>query len=321
MQRIYKSLASVAHNKKLLVLVKLVFSATLLTVLFLMIDYQELVRAVTAANIFLLALGALFFTVNLSLLVFRWRLVLRQLQIRESLSTLYSLNIAGTFYNHFLPSSIGGDGYKFLVLAQKYGEQKMSIVASLFADRMNGLFVLLVANIVLLPLFVWSFMKEPFFVVTELLIVLTTLALVSLGIFLKKKGTFHSTTVLSQKVQDLMQYSTGLTKMRVVLPMSGYSLAFIMSGALWLWVYLLAFGVSVHFLYVLFVFTIAQIAGMVPISFNSMGVAEGILVFFLAFALVPPEVVLLAALTQRTMLMALSATGWVLVSSRSLLVR
>jgi uncharacterized membrane protein YbhN (UPF0104 family) len=52
----------------------------------------------------------------------------------------------GMYYNLFLPGGIGGDGYKIYFLKKHYFKRVKNIVAAIFIDRANGIFVLLLIS-------------------------------------------------------------------------------------------------------------------------------------------------------------------------------
>jgi hypothetical protein len=56
----------------------------------------------------------------------------------------------GMFYNLVLPGSIGGDGYKALVLKNEFGSSWKNLIRSLLVDRISGFIILLY---LLIPLF------------------------------------------------------------------------------------------------------------------------------------------------------------------------
>lgn len=60
------------------------------------------------------------------------------------LKTIIRLHYAGAMFNAFLPSSIGGDGYKAWVLAQRFGSKLMTMVHVMLSNRANGLLLLFV---------------------------------------------------------------------------------------------------------------------------------------------------------------------------------
>lgn len=311
MRATYSKLLRYGKSAQLRLAVKLLFSAGLLYLLFGMIEWEQLRAVLQLANVPLLLSGIIFFLVNLSLIVSRWKVALSSLGIEESKSSLFRLNVSGTFYNHFLPSTVGGDAYKLLVLSGVYPTRRKELFASIVADRFSGLVGLLVINVVLVSFFTQYVLASQVFLLFEIGMVLVIL-LLPVAIVLNK--LLIGRMAFGEKVRESLAQLQVLATWPILLRMFAYSVVFVIVGTLWLWTYLFAFGYAVEYVYLLFIFTIVQTAGMVPISFNSIGVAEGLLVFFLGFIGVPPEVALMVALLQRVSLMLLSAAGWFVVT-------
>ena len=73
----------------------------------------------------------------------RWWMLVRAVDIPFRLRDAFRLGMVGTFYNTFLPGSIGGDFVKAYVIAKDSPTRKAAAVATVVADRMLGLFGLL----------------------------------------------------------------------------------------------------------------------------------------------------------------------------------
>ncbi len=74
---------------------------------------------------------------------YRWYLLVRALGLPFELRNAVRLGLVGTFYNTFLPGSIGGDIVKAFFIAKGHPERKAAAVATVVADRLVGLFGLL----------------------------------------------------------------------------------------------------------------------------------------------------------------------------------
>ncbi len=74
----------------------------------------------------------------------RWYGLVRALDLPFTLRNAFRLGMVGTFYNTFLPGAIGGDFVKAYFIAQGHPARKPAAVATVVADRLLGLFGLLV---------------------------------------------------------------------------------------------------------------------------------------------------------------------------------
>jgi uncharacterized protein (TIRG00374 family) len=73
----------------------------------------------------------------------RWYCLVRALDLPFTLRNAFRLGLVGTFWNTFLPGSIGGDLVKAYSIAKGHPEQKAAAVATVLADRVIGLFGLM----------------------------------------------------------------------------------------------------------------------------------------------------------------------------------
>jgi uncharacterized membrane protein YbhN (UPF0104 family) len=74
---------------------------------------------------------------------YRWYLLVRALDLPFTLHNAVRLGLVGTFYNTFLPGSVGGDFVKAYFIAKGHPGRRAAAVATVVADRLIGLFGLL----------------------------------------------------------------------------------------------------------------------------------------------------------------------------------
>lgn len=90
---------------------------------------------------FLLAAGAMVVVILMQYL--RWFFLVRSIDLPFTLYAAARLGLVGTFYNTFLPGSIGGDFVKAFMIAKGNPERRTAAVSTVIADRLLGLFGLL----------------------------------------------------------------------------------------------------------------------------------------------------------------------------------
>ena len=115
-----------------------------LYVVFSKVHLSHVFQAISQANLFYLFFAFIFF--NLSKIISSIRLNIYFKFIDVHLDNLYALKLyyVGMFYNLFLPSGIGGDGYKIYLLHKIHNHVKLKTLVSVtFQDRISGLIPLL----------------------------------------------------------------------------------------------------------------------------------------------------------------------------------
>lgn len=124
-------------------ILKLVFTVLALWVAYRSIDFIALQKIWREANgwYFIPAILTFFccqVVTSLRLLQF-----LKNIGLPISMRSNFRLFLLGLFYNLFLPGGIGGDGYKIVVLKQRYAfTTHKAVFSAVFFDRLTGLWAM-----------------------------------------------------------------------------------------------------------------------------------------------------------------------------------
>jgi uncharacterized membrane protein YbhN (UPF0104 family) len=86
---------------------------------------------------------AVIFAAATAIQYYRWYLLVRALDLPFTLWNAFRLGLVGTFYNTFLPGSVGGDFVKAYIIAKGHPGRRAAAVATVIADRLVGLFGLI----------------------------------------------------------------------------------------------------------------------------------------------------------------------------------
>ncbi|MGD9611713.1 MAG: lysylphosphatidylglycerol synthase transmembrane domain-containing protein [Kiritimatiellia bacterium] len=144
-------------KKHLVLLAKLAVMGGLLAVLYRNVDFAAFRAALAGLRWGWLPLIYALFLLNTGLSSWKWQLLLETDGVRVPFRSLLSSYLIGTFFNLFLPSSIGGDSYR-VVAASRHGGAAKSF-ASVFADRLTGFLALAVWGL-LFSAFGWSSLPD-----------------------------------------------------------------------------------------------------------------------------------------------------------------
>ncbi len=80
----------------------------------------------------------------------RWRAVLQALGLDAPPTHLLAVVLITFFWNHFLPTTVGGDGYRFLWLRGRFPGRDKAAAAGIFLDRLVGYWALMLVHVALL---------------------------------------------------------------------------------------------------------------------------------------------------------------------------
>lgn len=124
--------------------------------LFQYVDFDNLIAILAKSHGGTIFVALLFQLASTYLAAYRWRLIMKELIFKESVSYYVQSYFKGTFFNQVLPSSIGGDAVRIIDLTQK-GYDKKDSFYGIFVDRVVGLVGLLALNLLATIMFFGTF--------------------------------------------------------------------------------------------------------------------------------------------------------------------
>jgi len=273
-------------KKRLLPLAKLAFMALLLAFLYRKVDFGEFRSALAGFRWGWLPLIYAMFFCNTVLSSKKWQLLLRADGVRVPLPSLLGSYLVATFFNLFMPSSIGGDAYR-VVDARRHGGAAKSF-ASVFADRLSG-FLALASWGLLFSAIGWSRLPDKRILWLPVLVFLAMATLV-FAIVQRRALTavlrflrFHhipKLEVFIHRVLDSVAIyrGSGALLARVF----SISLFFQMMAIIIIFSMSRAMGWKVPFIYFSIFVPLITLGEALPISIFGIGVRDGLYVFFFA---------------------------------------
>ena len=133
-------------KKRLWLICKLLFSSSLMFLLYRKIPLDDLHNLLSSFDLLFLPPILLLLFLNTAASALKWRLFLLADGVNIPFSTLTVTYLIGSFYNLFLPSNIGGDSYRIYDIAQK-SKSGIRSAASVFADRFSGFLALVILSL------------------------------------------------------------------------------------------------------------------------------------------------------------------------------
>lgn len=126
-------------RKLLLLAAKAAISAILLALIFRKAGWENIFSQLRTMDPVSFAVASLLHVLTVAIAALRWRLLLAE---RYPVRRLLSLYFIGSFFNHILPGTVGGDSVKIYYL-YKDTQKSGSSIGSVFLDRYIGLAALL----------------------------------------------------------------------------------------------------------------------------------------------------------------------------------
>lgn len=288
----------------------MILAGVLIFIIFQWIDVEKFLLVIQDVRVRYLILMCLLWPLSLYLSSLRWRVILGHYGIDLSMKEALSIYWVSSFFNNFLPTSIGGDTYRFLSLSRVLKDQRPSLVASILLDRGFGM-VAMIFLVVFFGAFFWGVIihKATLLIIYSLCVLILILCY-GLAIFyphLKIKRGFQSkiirlttdffNTLTQFNDRKRIFYSLSLSVLCLILGVYTISLAF------------RSFGYDPPLMSLLFLIPLINLSELIPISINALGIKEGFALYLFSQLGIHAELVLSVFLVNRVLLMLVTSTG------------
>jgi len=302
-------------RKKLLrrafLVVKVLLTVFLCTLILARADWAAIRRSFREASVPLLLLVFALMLAGVLVSALKWKLLLGIHRVGPGLGRLAGYYFTANFFNNFLPSTIGGDGYRaYRVL--KDTDSKAAAVVPILVERSAGILVMLFLGL-LGALGSYLMYRDP---VSSAAIVLGSagsLVLLLMLVFLRTEalrarilGLPRLPRKLRRLIEHLGEYGRDKVRFFQFLLVSG--LFYLIFFSFW---YLLvrAVGEECSFSSLVVVVTMSTLAAAVPISINGLGVLDGSFIYLAGGFGVAYESALMVMILQRALAITVSLIG------------
>ncbi len=300
-----------------MLLAKILVGVGLLGLLGFLVDWGAVATVLRAADLGWVAGAFAVSVLGVLISAEKWNGLLRDSGIKLRFLTTAWLYWVGMFFSNFLPTSVGGDAMR-LMLTPSHGRTER-VAGTILIERLTGFLVMLVLSAV-------GLVAGPLRSLHPHL--LGVLLLSVLGLIVAVAAVLLAPAVLARLLPMLIDRLPGslqrlLRKLqRIAVTVArqsrrGHAMlrALLLSvpfyGTLVLAQYcvLHAVGAEVNVADVVLVGALVPLLSMLPISFNGLGLAEGVFVAVYGAVGVVPQVALAAAVLRRVVDLANSALG------------
>lgn len=277
-------------KKRIINLLKLIVSLTLIYFLVKKIGLNELWSTVKSINISYLIMAFVFTVLSFMIQVNRLKILIKSQKIEISFRKLLEFNLISNFFGIFLPTVIGGDVVKMAFLG-KHSGMKVKSAGIVLMDRIVGTYALVTVAFIA-SIFGRRYLTSQIFGYTLDIFILSFIFLIFLNLrplwrFIWKlllKSGFKFILVIKKFIETLQFY-----KLNDPSFIGGFvwSLVFYFSIILSNYFISLSLGLSIN-VAIFFVFVpLLSLAGMIPISISGLGVRESISVIFFSTLGIP----------------------------------
>jgi len=291
-------------------LLKVIFTVALFYLIIQKVNIDQLPGLLKGANYFYFVLMCIIWIIGLALSSIKWNILLKEYKISISNKEAFNLYWISSFFNNFLPSSFGGDSYKFVYLNNSFKQNKPQIISSIILERGFGF----LANILFIFICSFIFIKELIDSPNQIILIIigTVLIVLTICLFLFKRGgkiKYISNYKYVNKLINGLNVLLSFNNRRIFFSALLISSIFLLLNIISLSFAFKAFNYNVSFFILLFLVPIIQLSGLIPFSINSLGIREGIGIYLFSFFGVNSEVTFLVLLSSRMLLVFCTSTG------------
>ena len=308
-------------NKKVILLIaRIAISVSLIVYLIStrLNDFSSIIEILKSSNKLLLLLSLSTHALGTYITAVRWKALLNTQKVKLSTATLSVTVLIGSFFNNFLPTSIGGDVFRTYD-ASKKGKIPLSTSASvILVERFSGVvgaatyaiialflgFTAIGHRSVIIPIII-------FFVVTVILaFLIINPSLFRLG---KISNKFKFIRKLKEKLSNVYNTLISFKKYKkelIVVLIFSFLLQFTVILNWWL----AAMALEIHLTLTAFIFIVPVVAtiAMVPISIGGIGLRENSLVFIMVTMGITNEKAALCSLLILLMIILMGIIGGII---------
>lgn len=292
-------------NKKFKITVKVLVTIILLYVIFKKINISDFLGTILTANIWYFVFACLLWPICVLLSSFKWNLILQEYGINISHMNAFNLYWMGSFFNNFLPSSFGGDSYKFVYLNKTFRDKKAQIVSSILLERGIGFLVIIMFTLFLTPFFITNHIPLIYFLSALILTAAVFIIFSNRNIEIRRIFKSKLINKIIKGVNVLLSFKN---KKKIVISIITSSV-FLMLGVFSTHLVFLAFDRPPSFLLIMFLYPLITLSGLIPFSINSLGIKEGIGIYLYSSFGIDTEVALSVLLVGRVLSTLCTATG------------
>ncbi len=298
-------------------LLKLVISFGLLAIIFLRVDVAELFENIQLLDLRYAVFVPIFIIVHYFVGGFRWKMLLTREEHQDvPVKYLINLYFIGSFFNNFMPTSVGGDVYKMYQLGKKIGSRSVGF-SSAFMERFTGMISLVLISYygLIRTMSFWIDLLPLELRQNDLFVSLFKVGLfsgfwIAAGIGFLALKLLAKRIVILRKIHDALIVYKDERKALFV----AFLTSFIIQALSILPQYFifLGLGMDVSVTYAIFVLPVITLAGFFIPSLNGLGVQDALYISFLGMVGVSEPLALSASILYHFSRLLVSLIGGVL---------
>lgn len=266
------------NRSRLITAFKLVISAALIGALVYGVDWQKLAELTTRLEAPIVVLAFMLMMAQFPISVVKWQAALKIHQLQYGFVFLQKVLCIGFFFNNFLPSTIGGDGFRVYKTMPDEGYKSRALSAVLL-ERIIGFSALLFLGLIGGAFVYQDGSSSSHLALYYIVLVGSGFVFGGLFLLLHNVGVFNVVWERLSKIKKLDLIIHNLTHINRNFPLLAYvtmiSLVFQVTAILVTQLLFAAIDVEISLAQAAFLTAIIGMVAILPISINGIGVVEG----------------------------------------------
>ena len=144
-------------SKKISLIIRTLITIIICYIILARTDLRSLLSTVKGIKPNAILGVSILFFLSITISSWKWKVILSIHNIHINFTQLLKYYLSASFFNNFLPTSIGGDGYRIYKTAQ-YAHSKTKAVLAVVSERVTGLIALLLLGLLG---YLWSSSRYP----------------------------------------------------------------------------------------------------------------------------------------------------------------
>lgn len=300
-----------SFRRRAFLVLKLAVTVALSAWIVSFVDWSRFWNILITSKLWVIAVVIVLRFGGLTVSSYKWQQLLAIHGLPYRLTDLVRWYIVTAFVNHFLPTSIGGDGYR--VYKTWHNERgKACAVVAILVERASGLATLLLLGYVAA---IVTYLRQGDTLAGGIAAAGTiglpvAIGLIALSIRLGLWGTLSASKLWPARFDLLSElagdYHDNLGKSVLV---GVISLVFHLNKILVVWLLLYALGVTANAFELTVAVLAVEVIGLLPISLGGLGVMEGSFIYVMGHYGISQEIALATMLLMRVLMVPYSLLG------------
>lgn len=298
-------------SPKLFFVIKLIVTLVLCYVIIKNVDWANIWESLKNTNIYWITAAFILMILNVYVSAYKWKIHLDVHKINFSFNQLSKFYYIGAFFNNFLPTTVGGDGYRVYKTFQD-DKSKAGPFVAVVMERVTGMIALIILGVIGAVIAYISDkdqLSEYLLLAGSgilLVLLVAVLAVKYKGEKLKELSLKYLPQKMNSLIERLTDYKGQTYNIFLIVLISVIFNLMLIASRIFL---LFSVNETCTFFQMAIVLAGSNIIALIPISINGIGLRDGSFVYLLTYYGVSYDPSVLVAVLIRILNIPLSLIG------------